>query len=111
MTAETRPSATASCGLRPYTCTEPSVGWARPSSMSTVVVLPAPFGPSRATTSPGRMRRLMPSPAFFVTLRRLGWFDERVVWLAPEPAEPFQQLTAAVVAHFPGVLPYEGAFD
>ena len=31
--------------------------------MSTVVVLPAPFGPSRATTSPGRIRRLMPSTA------------------------------------------------
>ena len=50
-------------------------------------------------------------PAFFVALDRLGWFGERVVWLAPEPAEPFQRLTAAVTAHFPGVRPYDGAFD
>ena len=50
-------------------------------------------------------------PAFFVALERLGWFGERVVWLAPNPAEPFQRLTAAVTAHFPGVRPYDGAFD
>lgn len=50
-------------------------------------------------------------PAFFVALERVGWFGERVVWLAPSPPEPFQQLTAAVAAHFPGVRPYEGAFD
>jgi len=50
-------------------------------------------------------------PAFFVALDRLGWFGERVVWLAPTPAEPFQQLTAAVSARFPGLLPYDGAFD
>jgi 2'-5' RNA ligase len=50
-------------------------------------------------------------PAFFVSLDRLGWFGERVVWLAPEPAEPFQRLTAAVTARFPGIRPYEGAYD
>jgi len=50
-------------------------------------------------------------PAFFVALDRLGWFGERVVWLAPSPAEPFQRLTAAVTSHFPGVQPYDGAFD
>ena len=50
-------------------------------------------------------------PAFFVALERLGWFGERVVWLAPSPAQPFQQLTAAVTARFPGVRPYDGAFD
>ena len=49
-------------------------------------------------------------PAFFLTLDRLGWFGQRVVWLAPDPAEPFQQLTAAVTARFPEALPYEGAF-
>jgi hypothetical protein len=33
------------------------VGRVRPSIMSMVVVLPAPFGPSRATVSPGAMTR------------------------------------------------------
>ena len=50
-------------------------------------------------------------PAFFCTLGGIGWFGERVVWLAPDRPEPFRALTAAVVARFPGVLPYEGMFD
>jgi 2'-5' RNA ligase len=50
-------------------------------------------------------------PAFVVALERVAWFGDRVVWLAPSPAEPFQRLTAAVTARFPGVPPYEGAFE
>jgi len=47
--------------------------------------------------------------AFDVTFRRLRWFDRSVLWLAPEPAEPFAALTAAVRGAFPGYLPYGGA--
>src|SRR5437763_281241 len=36
----------------PSTRASPAVGSRRPSRISTVVVLPAPFGPSRANTSP-----------------------------------------------------------
>ncbi|MBL7257852.1 2'-5' RNA ligase family protein [Paractinoplanes lichenicola] len=50
-------------------------------------------------------------PAFFFDLAAVRWFGERVVWLAPQPAEPFVALTAAVTARFPAVRPYEGAFD
>jgi 2'-5' RNA ligase len=50
-------------------------------------------------------------PAFFVAFDRLGWFADRVVWLAPSPASPFLRLTAAVTARFPGVRPYDGAFE
>ncbi|MBM2616181.1 2'-5' RNA ligase family protein [Actinoplanes sp. LDG1-06] len=50
-------------------------------------------------------------PAFFCDLAAVKWFGERVVWLAPEPAGPFQALTGAVTARFPQVRPYEGAFD
>ena len=50
-------------------------------------------------------------PAFFCTLARIGWFGDRVVWLAPDRPEPFRALTAAVVARFPAVPPYEGMFD
>jgi 2'-5' RNA ligase len=50
-------------------------------------------------------------PAFFLSLDSVGWFGDRVVWLSPTPAEPIRALTAAVTAHFPGLLPYEGAFD
>ena len=50
-------------------------------------------------------------PRFELTLRRLGWFGERVVWLDPEPAEPFRRLTTEVMSYFPGVQPYGGAYD
>ncbi|GAB2571894.1 hypothetical protein Aab01nite_03930 [Paractinoplanes abujensis] len=50
-------------------------------------------------------------PAFWCTLATVGWFGDRVVWLAPQPAGPFVALTAAVTSRFPSVRPYEGAFD
>jgi 2'-5' RNA ligase len=46
--------------------------------------------------------------AFDVTFRRVSWFDRSVLWLAPEPAEPFLALIAAVQGAFPGYLPYGG---
>ncbi|MGN6089435.1 MAG: 2'-5' RNA ligase family protein [Actinomycetales bacterium] len=49
--------------------------------------------------------------AFDVTFASMSWFGEDVLWLAPAPAAPFQQLTAAVCAQFPGYLPYDGAHD
>ena len=45
-------------------------------------------------------------PAFFCKLTEVSWFGERVVWLAPDPAEPFRALTAAGVARFPAARPY-----
>jgi len=49
-------------------------------------------------------------PAFFMTLATICWFDRRVVWLAPDPSEPFRRLTAALTARFPRARPYDGAF-
>jgi 2'-5' RNA ligase len=50
-------------------------------------------------------------PAFELTLDRIGWFGDTVVWLAPNPARPFHTLTAALTARFPQAPPYGGAFD
>ena len=47
-------------------------------------------------------------PAFRITLSRIAWFGDSVVWLAPEPDQPFQMLTNALVARFPGHPPYGG---
>ena len=49
-------------------------------------------------------------PRFFLTLDRIGWFGDRVVWLAPEPAEPFRELTNRIAARFPEAQPYDGEF-
>src|SRR5690349_14807212 len=46
--------------------------------------------------------------AFDVAFRRLCWFARSVLWLAPEPSEPFVALTAATRLAFPGYVPYGG---
>lgn len=45
---------------------------------------------------------------FDLVLRRTAWFDETVVYLAPEDPDPLVALTAAVTAAFPGHPPYQG---
>ncbi len=67
--AAIRPAATASRGVRPQTRTSPRSGVVSPSSMPTVVDLPAPFGPSSATTEPGGTVRSMPRTASTVPKR------------------------------------------
>ena len=47
----------------PRTIASPASGARRPSRISTVVVLPAPFGPSSPKTSPARTSKSMPSTA------------------------------------------------
>ena len=61
--APTSPASVASAGEWPSTETLPASGSARPSSMSIVVDLPAPFGPSSATISPRRMEMSTPRTA------------------------------------------------
>jgi 2'-5' RNA ligase len=39
------------------------------------------------------------------------WFGEDVLWLAPEPDEPFRALTSAVAGAFPAHPPYGGQFE
>jgi 2'-5' RNA ligase len=50
-------------------------------------------------------------PAFDCTFARCQWFDEDVVWLAPEPDQPFRALTTAAWRAFPDHPPYGGIFD
>lgn len=50
-------------------------------------------------------------PPLEVQLDRVGWFDRRVLYLAPSAPAPLAALTAAVVAAFPGALPYGGEFE
>lgn len=50
-------------------------------------------------------------PGFELALTRTDWFDDDVLWLAPEPDGPFRALTAALWARFPQAAPYGGEFD
>jgi 2'-5' RNA ligase len=47
--------------------------------------------------------------AFDVTLVRISWFGDDLLWLVPEPDHPFRALTTAVSSHFPDHPPYGGA--
>jgi 2'-5' RNA ligase superfamily len=49
--------------------------------------------------------------AFGCEFAAAAWFGEEVLWLAPQPDEPFRALTQAVSAAFPGYLPYGGVYD
>jgi 2'-5' RNA ligase len=49
--------------------------------------------------------------AFRCSFRRTCWFDDDVLWLDPDPAQPFRDLTAAVRKAFPDHPPYRGAHD
>jgi 2'-5' RNA ligase len=46
-------------------------------------------------------------PRFDLTLTRIGWFGDKVLWLRPDPDGPLRALTAAVSKTF-GLLPYAG---
>jgi 2'-5' RNA ligase len=42
-------------------------------------------------------------------LTAIRWFEDRVMWLEPEPAAPFIELTQLLVEEF-GLAPYGGAY-
>ena len=46
-------------------------------------------------------------PAFDARFERVAWFDEDVVWLAPEPSAPFVTMTRTLGERF-GLQPYGG---
>jgi 2'-5' RNA ligase len=54
---------------------------------------------------------LGPVSAFDCRFTRTRWFGKDVLWLDPEPAQPFRDLTAAVWETFPHHPPYGGAHD
>jgi hypothetical protein len=57
------------------------------------------------------MRRLFAAfTPFDVTLDRVRWFGEDVVWLAPRDDRPFRALIRAAWAAFPGCPPYGGQY-
>lgn len=70
-----------------------------------------PFLPPASIDLPvlASLRRLFAGfPPFAVTLDRIGWFNEDVVWLGPRDARPFRALTSGAFAAFPDCPPYGG---
>ena len=98
----------------PVPAAEPLVGALRAEldghAVPAHVTVMAPFLPTAAldaATVAELAATVATVPAFDVEFRAVCWFDERLVWLAPEPAGPFVELTRAVGDRF-GLLPYGG---
>jgi 2'-5' RNA ligase len=47
---------------------------------------------------------------FDFSLKAVRWFGDQVVYLAPDPDEPFRRLTQVLTKGFPEFPPYGGAF-
>jgi 2'-5' RNA ligase len=59
----------------------------------------------------GELRALLGDvQPFDFRLATVGWFARNVLYLAPEPAEPFVALTERLIGQF-GTAPYGGEFD
>ena len=54
-------------------------------------------------------RLFLTQPSFMASFPEVQCFPD-MLYLAPEPAEPFRQLTEMVFKHFPETPPYGGAF-
>lgn len=50
-------------------------------------------------------------PAFEHRLVRTNWFDQDVLWLAPEDEAPFRSLTESVHREFPDYPPFGGLYE
>lgn len=50
------------------------------------------------------------TPAFDYAFGRTAWFEQEVLWLAPDDPSPFRALTERVYGAFPQYPPFEGAF-
>jgi len=86
---------------------DPSAALGVPAHVTILV----PFAPLDEVDEDALIDLLKAHRAFDFTLDRVEWFDDGVVYLSPEPAGPFAELTHAVAARWPDYPPYEGAFD
>lgn len=99
---------------------EPLVGkwraeydWSAQHGVPAHITLLFPFVPTESIDERLRadLGKLFGSrPAFKFSLPRVARFPE-IAWLAPEPPEPFKELTEKIVSRYPDYPPYEGIHD
>ena len=100
---------------------EPVVGALRdaldpsaPQGVPAHVTVLFPFVPARDVDdgTVATLRRAVRDVApFSFRLDAVGWFGDDFVWLAPNPSEPFAELTDRTASAFPDHPPYEGEHE
>lgn len=86
-----------------------AASWGVPAHVSVVYPFVPPTEVDRDVLM-GLARAVGTVPAFDCAFARTAWFDDAVLWVAPEPDDPFRALTQAVVTAFPDHQPYGGAY-
>lgn len=84
-----------------------------PAGVPAHVTLLYPFMPVEGLGDEVRRkieRIVAAEPRFMVTFSSIARFPN-VVYLPPDPADPFRRLTVALAAEFPNYPPYGGAYD
>jgi 2'-5' RNA ligase len=87
-----------------------AAGWGVPAHVTVVYPFLPPdrLGPAELQRLGDAVRSV---PAFAVSFTEVRWFDDAVVWLAPDPPDGFRALTDAVWGAFPECPPYGGEHD
>jgi hypothetical protein len=89
---------------------DPSFAFGMPAHITVLY----PFAPLASISSSftDRLAGVLEEFALFeFVLSEVGWFDERVMYLAPSPRAPFVELTISIAKAFPDYPPYGGAFE
>jgi hypothetical protein len=85
--------------------------WSAARGVPAHVTILFPFLPPDEIDESALLELFANFTAFDFDLDRLERFEDGHVWLRPDPAQRFADLTAAVWRRWPKCPPYEGAFD
>lgn len=86
--------------------------WRGPHSLDAHVTIAAPFlDPSVIDDHVVSSLHacLADTRSFDVVFRRVAWFDQRVVYVAPDDPTPFEALASAIAQRFPAQTPADGS--
>lgn len=88
---------------------DPAAAWGVPAHVTVLYPFVPPEEVDDAVVSRllGAVRDV---PSFDCVFSRCAWFRDELLWLAPDPDEPFRALTAALWRAFLDHPPYGGAY-
>jgi hypothetical protein len=86
---------------------DPAAGWGVPAHI-TVLYPFVPVAELDSVVLRSLAEVVADVPAFTCTLAGVRWFGSTVLWLYPDPAEPFRRLTELLWRRFPQCSPYGG---